>query len=288
ASPGSGARVQRSPSVKQELPKAVMKSEEPQDSNYMPHFHPVEHDGGFDIPVLQELGNVISRAIPTMPTIDEMGVIDMRAITLSLACGIHAEVRYALDALVIISKDERIHFELEKCEDLMDVIVDCAGEQLDLLSDAAPEVSDALDLPSYEDVMRGCRTEMEATQDVPAFGTPAYELDRAADRLIAITTIMRNFSFYEHNHNLLTSEALVKWLSTTIRFLGTRNLLLRTLHNTLDFYKDIVIFLSNITQSLELPAKDDALHILHFLLAFAPQPAPTYDGTSTPLTFPSF
>ncbi|KAK0858480.1 hypothetical protein LTS16_022055 [Friedmanniomyces endolithicus] len=287
-SPGSGARVQRSPSVKQELPKAVMKSEEPQDSNYMPHFHPVEHDGGFDIPVLQDLGNVISRAIPTMPTIDEMGVIDMRAITLSLACGIHAEVRYALDALVIVSKDERIHFELEKCEDLMDVIVDCAGEQLDLLSDAAPEVSDALDLPSYEDVMRGCRTEMEATQDVPAFGTPAYELDRAADRLIAITTIMRNFSFYEHNHNLLTSEALVKWLSTTIRFLGTRNLLLRTLHNTLDFYKDIVIFLSNITQSLELPGKDDALHILHFLLAFAPQPAPTYDGTNTPLTFPSF
>ncbi|TKA55686.1 hypothetical protein B0A55_13430 [Friedmanniomyces simplex] len=287
-SPGSGPKVQRSPSIKQELSRAVMKSEEPQDSNYLPHFHPVEHDGGFDIPVLQDLGNVISRAIPTMPTIDEMGVIDMRAITLSLACGIHAEVRYALDALVIISKDERIHFELEKCEDLMDVIVDCAEEQLDLLSDAAPEVSDALDLSSYEDVMRGCRTEMEATQDVPAFGTPGYELDRAADRLIAITTIMRNFSFYEHNHSLLTSEALVKWLSTTIRFLGTRNLLLRTLHNTLDFYKDIVIFLSNITQSLELPGKDDALHILHFLLAFAPQPAPSDDGSGSHLTFTSF
>ncbi|KAK3622907.1 hypothetical protein LTR56_021940 [Elasticomyces elasticus] len=288
ASPGSGPKVQRSPSIKQELPKAAMRSEEPQDSNYVPHYHPIEHDGGYDVPALQDIGNMLSRAIPSMPIVDEMGVIDLRAITLSLASGIHSEVRYALDALVIISKDERIHFELEKCEDLMDVIVDCAEEQLDLLSEAAPEVSDALDLPSYEDVMRGCRIEMEATQDVPAFGTQAYELDRAADKLIAITTIMRNFSFYEHNHNLLTSEGLVKWLSTTIRFLGTRNLLLRTLHNTLDFYKDIVIFLSNITQSLELPGKDDALHILHFLLAFAPQPAPSYDGSGSSLTFTSF
>jgi len=75
---------------------------------------------------------------------------------------------------------------------------------------------------------------------------------------------------------------LIKWLSNTIRLLGTRNMLLRTYYNTLDFYKDVVIFLSNITQSLELPSKDDALHLLHFLLAFAPQPSPSYnDGTGS-------
>ncbi|EMD00072.1 hypothetical protein BAUCODRAFT_364513 [Baudoinia panamericana UAMH 10762] len=287
-SPASLQKVQRSPSVKQETVGAVMKSEEPQSTNYVPNVRSIETDGGYDVAALHELGTAIQRYMPTMPTVDEMGVIDMRAIMLSLASGLHAEVRYALDALVLISRDDRIHFELEKCEDLLDVIVDCAEEQIDQLSEEAPEVSDALDLPSYEDILRGSRIETESLQDVPAFGTPGYQLNRAADRLIAITTIVRNFSFFEHNHHLLTSASLIRWLSNTIRLVGTRNMLLRSFCNTLDFYKDVITFLSNITQSLELPTRDDALHILHFLLAFAPQPSPTYQEGGGTLRFTSF
>ncbi|KAI6801238.1 hypothetical protein KC361_g1889 [Hortaea werneckii] len=286
-SPQSGPKVQRSPSLKRESPVAVMKSEEPQSTNYEPNTRTIESDGGYDVSALHELGNMIARAKPNMPTIDEMGVIDMRAITRSLESGIHGEVRYALDALTIISRDERIHFELEKCEDLIDVIVDCAEDQVERLSEAA-EVSDALDLASYEDVMRGARVETETLQDVPAFGTREYEIDRSADRLIAITTILRNFSFFEHNHPLLTSAPLLKWLSNAIRLLGTRNMLLRTFYNTLDFYKDMITFLSNVTQSLELPGRDDALHVLHFLLAFAPQPAPSYAESGGNVRFASF
>ncbi|KAI7634988.1 hypothetical protein KC322_g22030, partial [Hortaea werneckii] len=136
--------------------------------------------------------------------------------------------------------------------------------------------------------MRGARVETETLQDVPAFGTREYELDRSADRLIAITTILRNFSFFEHNHPLLTSAPLLKWLSNAIRLLGTRNMLLRTFYNTLDFYKDMITFLSNITQSLELLGRDDALHVLHFLLAFAPQPAPSYAESGGNIRFASF
>ncbi|KAK5125224.1 hypothetical protein LTR85_000900 [Meristemomyces frigidus] len=287
-SPHSVQKVQSSPSIKQETGATVMKSDEPQSTNYEPHTRTIEYDGGYDISALHELGNVIARVKPNMPSIDEMGVIDMRAITRSLESGIHAEVRYALDALTLISRDERIHFELEKCEDLLDIIVDCAEEQIEMLSEEAAEVSDALDLPSYEDIMRGGRAEAETLQEVPEFGTQAYELDRAADRLIAITTIMRNFSFYEHNHERLTSAPLIKWLSNTIRLLGTRNMLLRTFYNALDFYKDMITFLSNITQSLELPGRDDALHILHFLLAFAPQPSPSYAESGGKVRFTSF
>ncbi|KAK4549116.1 hypothetical protein LTR36_007572 [Oleoguttula mirabilis] len=287
-SPHSAQRVQSSPSVKQEAGATVMKSDEPQSTNYEPHTRTIEYDGGYDISALYELGTTIARAMPNMPSIDEMGVIDMRAITRSLESGINAEVRYALDALTLISRDERIHFELEKCEDLLDIIVDRAEEQIEMLSEEAAEVSDALDLPSYEDIMRGGRAEAETLQEVPEFGTQAYELDRAADRVIAITTIMRNFSFYEHNHQLLTSVPLIKWLSNTIRLLGTRNMLLRTFYNALDFYKDMITFLSNITQSLELPGRDDALHILHFLLAFAPQPSPSYTESGGKVRFTSF
>lgn len=265
-----------------------MKNEEPQSNNYVPLKRTIDLDGGYDIHALSELGTHIQRHMPQMPTVDEMGTIDTQAMTLSLASGIHGEVRYALDALAIISMDQRVSFELEKCNDLIDVLVDCAEEQLDLLSEEAVEVSDALDLPSYEDIMRGSRTEAEALQDVPAFGTQEYELDRAADKLLAITVVLRNFSFYEHNHRLLTTSTLMKWLSNTIRLLGTRNMLLRTYLNTQDFYKDMIIFLSNITQSLELASRDDALHVLHFLLAFAPQTSPSFTESKGKLVFPSF
>lgn len=289
AAPSPQVKTQRQPSVKQEASGGmVMKSEEPQSTNYIPQMRTIEFDGGYDIPALYDLCSSISRATPVMPTVDEMGVIDTRAITLSLASGIHGEVRYALDALAVVSMDQRISFELDKCEDLMDTLVDCAEDQTELLSDEAAEVSDALDLSSYEDVMRGSRVEADTLQDVPQFGTREYDLDRAADKLIAITTILRNFSFFEHNHRLLTAAPLIKWLSNTIRLLGTRNMLLRTHLNTQDFYKDVITLLSNITQSLELPSRDDALHILHFLLAFAPQPAPSYADGNGNIRFTSF
>lgn len=279
---------QRPPSVKRESTGPVMKSEEPQSTNYEPHIRSIASDGGYDIPALFDIGTVIASKMPNMPAVDEMGVIDTKAITLSLASGIHAEVRYALDVLAIISFDQRVALNLNSCEDLLDVIIDCAEEQIDTLAEDAVEVSDALDLPAYEDVLRSAKLEAETLQEVPEFGSRAYDLDRAADKLIAISTSLRNFSFYEFNHVLLTSAPVIKWLSNTIRLLGTRNMLLRTHYNTGDFFKDTIIFLSNITQSLEIPSRDDALHLLHFLLAFAPQPAPKYTESGGNLRFTSF
>ena len=290
-SPHSVKAVQRSPSIKNEPSAAVMKSEEPQSSNYVPAARSIESDGGYDVQALSDLGHSISKARPDMPMVAEMGFIDVKAIQLSLASGIHGEVRYALDTLSILSNENMVQFDLGKCEDLIDVIIDCAEEQIELLSEEAAEVSDALDLPSYEDVVRGSRIEAETLQEIPPFGSQAYELDRAADKLIAIAVILRNFSFFELNRAALTSPPLTKWLSNTLRLLGTRNMLLRTFFNAQDFYKDMITFLSNVTQSLKLPSRDDALHVLHFLLAFAPQPAPSYTEASTtrqPVRFTSF
>lgn len=281
----AGKVIQRSPPVKEER---IVKSEEPQSTTYVPNDRSIDWDGGYQVGALDQLATAIASAMPRAPTYDEMGVIDIKAISLSLASGIQGEVRYALDALASIAVDQMVPFELDKCEDLLDILVDCAEDQVEQLSEEAVEVSDALDLPSYEDIARASRVEAETLQDVPELGTREYELNRAADKLIAVMTILRNFSFYEHNHALLTSPVLVKWLSHTIRLLGTRNMLLRTWFNTQDFYKDVVVFLSNITQSLELPSRDDALHILHFLLAFAPQPAPSSVDSAGRITFTSF
>ena len=281
-------KQQRPPSVKRESIGPLMKSEEPQSTNYVPLTRPLDTDGGYNIPVLQAIGSTIIGTTATSPAVEDWSYVDIRTLTLSLASGIHSEVRYALDALAVLSNDQRIALNLEFCEELLDALVDCAEEQLEVLEDENAEVSDGIDLPTYEDIIRGGKIESATLQDVPAFGSPEYDMERAAEKVIAITTIARNLSFYEVNHRLLTSPPLIKWLSSAIRMLGTRTLLLRTYYNTQDFYKDVIIFLSNVTQGLELPSKEDALHIMHFLLAFAPQPSVRYSQSPGKLRFTSF
>jgi SWI/SNF chromatin-remodeling complex subunit SWI1 len=198
---------------------------------------------------------------------------------MSLQSGIHAEVRLALDTLVSLSVESRLQLDLRACEDLVETLVDCAEMQVELLAENAAEVSDVMLVGSYEDVVRSCRSEQEVLQDISAFGSLEYELDRAVDRLVCITTVMRNLSFYETNHPLLADELVIKFLCVVIRYLGTRNMLLRTNQNTLDFMKDVIIFLSNLAQAIELPGREQALCLLHFLLAFAPCPPPNTIGS---------
>ncbi|OJD37945.1 arid bright domain protein [Diplodia corticola] len=249
-------------------------------SDYKPKVRSLlDTHGGILVDGHGSVGEKLAKLKPDVPGVEEMGVIDMRAISLSLQSGISPEVRFALDMLVQLSHDPRLHLELEKCEDLMDAIIDCAEDQVDALAEDSAEVSDNLDLMSYEDAMRNSRMELESLQESPECGSQAYELDRSADRLIAITTILRNLSFFESNHALLSSPTVIKFLSNTIRLLGTRIMLLRNNINTVDFMKDIVTFLSNTSDKIELPSRDDAYNILCFILAFAPSPAPNNGET---------
>ena len=235
--------------------------------------------GGVELDSLLKLGIALTQYKPDLPLVADLGAIDIHALTMSLQCGIHAEVRLALDTLVSLSVENRLNLDLRACEELVETLVDCAEVQVELLAESAAEVSDVMLVNSYEDVVRGCRCEQELLQDIPAFGSPEYDLDRAVDRLICITTIMRNLSFYEPNHPLLADELVIKFLCVVIRYLGTRNMLLRTNQNTLDFMKDVIIFLSNLAQAIELPGREQALCLLHFLLAFAPCPPPNMSGS---------
>ncbi|KAE9369581.1 hypothetical protein N431DRAFT_345391 [Stipitochalara longipes BDJ] len=230
--------------------------------------------GGVELDSLLRLGGALMQYKPDIPAVGDLGIIDIHALTMSLQSGIHAEVRLALDTLVSLSVESRLQLDLRACEDLVETLVDCAEMQVEILAENAAEVSDVMLVSSYEDVVRSCRGEQEVLQDIPAFGSSEYELDRAVDRLVCITTIMRNLSFYETNHPLLADELVIKFLCVVIRYLGTRNMLLRTNQNTLDFMKDVIIFLSNLAQAIELPGREQALCLLHFLLAFAPCPPP--------------
>lgn len=235
---------------------------------------------GAEGPVLT-MADALTEFVPVVPKLKELGLIDIRALTMSLRSGIHAEVRLALDTLATISGSQdarQMHLLVEDCEDLVETLVDCAEEQVEFLAESAAEVSDVMLISPYEDVLRGCRSEMLSLVDVPEFGSLEYDLDRAVERLLCISTILRNLSDLRPNHRLLADPIVVRFMTTVIRYLGTRNMLLRTHRNTLDFTKDVITFLSNVSQVIDLPGKEEALCILHFLLSFAPSPPPTNPG----------
>ncbi|KAL2056413.1 hypothetical protein ABVK25_003436 [Lepraria finkii] len=222
----------------------------------------------------------------SVPKYPELGVVDIRALSLSLRSGIHAEVRLALDTLACLSHEIR-PLILNHCEDLLETLIDCADDQIQLLAEHSAEVSDAMLINSYEETVRGCKVENATLQDIPAFGTLEYDLDRAADRLICITTILRNFSFLAENHIALADPVVVRFLSTLIRYIGTRSMVLRTHQNLQDFSKDVVTFLTNVSQEIDLPGKEEAMCILHFLLSFAPSPTPN-SAEEGEITFTSY
>ena len=242
--------------------------------------------GGVNVDGLKPVIDQLLYLKPNVPAVEELGVVDIRALTMSLRSGIHAEVRYALDTLSLLSNHGKQPL-IRECEDLLEVLIECAEDQVELLAENAAEVSDAMLISSYEELARGCRVEVELLQDVHAFGSLEYELDRSVDRLICITTILRNFSFPPNNprqlvdpsnQRLLASPIVVKFFAGVIRYLGTRNMLLRTHRNTMDFANDVVVYFSNVSQDIDLPGREEALCILHFLLSFAPSPPPASPG----------
>ena len=257
------------------------KEEPPEPStNYKPNVSRLDFWGGVAVEQTSALGEKIAMHKPVVPDIPEMGLIDLRALSMSLQSGIHAEVRYALDCLVKLSNySTNPIIDLEQAEDLLDIMVDCAESQVELLELHAREESNGVRLRSYEQVVREAKIEINGLQNVAEAGSLEYNLDRAAERLVAITTILRNFSFLEKNQVALAGTHVVKLISNALRLLGTRIMFLRTHNNTQDFMKDLVTFLSNVSDKISLPSRDDALSILHFLLTFAPSPPPTSSKT---------
>lgn len=266
---------------------------QPKSDEYTPCGREPKAWGGWDLNSQGEinLAEELSNVRPDIPPLVALGHIDIAALTRSLQSGINAEIRMALDTLATVSNSPfpQLNIQLKFCDDLVEALVDCAEEQLEFLAEHTLEVSYEVQLSSYEEVVRACRLEQWAIKEIPVVGTNDYQLDRAVERLICITTILRNLSFpgdHADNHVVLADEMIVKFLSTLIRYLGTRNMLLRTHANTLDLMKDLVIMLSNIAGSVELPNREHALCLLQFLLAFSPSSAPLRIDEA--LSFPSF
>ncbi|KAL8289497.1 hypothetical protein RB597_001211 [Gaeumannomyces tritici] len=256
--------------------------------HYQDHGH-VTH-GGVPVGAWDDLASKLLETIPDVPPVEVLGNIDILALCRSLQSGIRAEVRNALDSLAMVTAAEssgpHLQIDLGRTDELVECLLECAEDQIEVLVENTAEVSDEVLITPYQDVVRACWLENTGVHEVHPVGSPEYEVERAVDHLICITTILRNLSFGEANWEVLADESVVKFFCVIIRYLGTRNMLLRTQANTLDFMKDALIILSNISTHIEVPGKEQALCFLQFLLAFAPAPAPCLTGDQ--LVFPPY
>ena len=233
-----------------------------------------EYHGGLPVsnPWFKDTMDVLVKYKHSMPQLNELGVIDIQALTLSIKSGINGEVRLALDVIAALSHGSPP--PLKECEELLDSLIDCANDQIEILAESSRKTSDALQVPSYQEMVRGFKTQSYALQEVLEVGSPRYDLDRAANRLTSITTILRNLSLLPESYESLREPSVIRMMTSVIRYLGTRELFLQTYQNALDFSKDVIIFLSSLSPFIDLTSKDEGLSILHFLLSFAPEPRP--------------
>ncbi|KAL9003775.1 MAG: hypothetical protein Q9188_003380 [Gyalolechia gomerana] len=284
-------KVAKKPKPKEQQENEYPRRADPRVERYSPTkdsfagLSTLERHGGLHIGAVKSLGDRLAFLRPSVPFYTELGLIDVRALTLSLKSGIRGEVRLALDTLCLLSL--QMDLDLSQCDDLVDALIECAEEQVELLAENTAEVSDAMLINSYEDNIRGACAENEAFQLPPEYGSLEYDLERAVDKLICITTILRNLSSSELNCQTLATSTVVTLMANVMRYLGTRNMLLRTYKNTVDFTKDVVVYLSNVSQYIDLPGREEALCTLHFLLSFAPSPPPT-NASDDEVVFPPY
>lgn len=274
---GQQQDLQADEAVESKPPDAVDDDADPE--NYLPRRREVKdpYHGGLPTDIIAELGESLAQQKPGVPTIEEMGAIDMHALTMSIQSGIHGEMRYALDHLVSVSHDTRLALDLSDCQELLEALFDCGEDQLEYLATRCSGKVEKIEYPRFEQLARKAVAETRSLDAPPPFASNDYELEHSVDRLIAITTVLRNFSIPDskNNHDMLTVDSSASFIATAIRRVGQGRNVLLTAGNLLDFMKDMVTLLSNISHRLELLSQDDALAVLHLLIAFAPEHSPS-------------
>lgn len=129
---------------------------------------------------------------------------------------------------------------------------------------------------NYVIMLEECENEGEKLDHNVEDGTPTPFLKNAVgDRLVCLTSILRNLSFLETNQAaLIMDEAIYEFIFTLLRRIGTLENLLATPRQYLDVLKDVATFLANVSLSLVLKNPGDAYIILLLVMFFGPNESP--------------
>lgn len=264
-----------------------------QDAEYIPGRHQVSSHGGIEVEALDYVGGRLND-LKTYPRYEELGLVDLHVLNMCLQSGFEAEINYALDQLGALSQRPLV---LSKCEELLDSLIECGEEQIIILLDSKPSTSESISIPCFDQIAEVGLQEVEGIQSRPRYGESDYKSEHAIDRLLAVTTILRNLSFPAHeapghdrefdsNPKMLTSPTVKSFVGNVMKILAAGESAFHTARNAQDIMKDLVTFCSNTADYMELSSEDEARLFLNFLVSFTPSTPTT--SSSKSLTFSSF
>lgn len=91
-------------------------------SLYVPQKRKIEYKGGYDVQVLSRLGTEVDALSPEFPLFQELGTVNIHAITFALKSQMPGEIRQALDKLALVSSNPSQNIVLQKCPGLGDAL----------------------------------------------------------------------------------------------------------------------------------------------------------------------
>ncbi|BFZ56383.1 hypothetical protein PYCC9005_003429 [Savitreella phatthalungensis] len=233
---------------------------------YMPMKRKIDTVGGLDIDAVARVGHSIDQAKPC-PTFQELGCIDVQALTRSLQSGLPAEIANALDILTTIANDRRWSLPLPYCQDLTEALAEC------LLESAASvlEGVSATDKPivySYRQLLKRAKAWAVANRCHQSLDA-TLEQRAAVERIMAVLTILRNLSFSDINQTVVaTSYGFNAALVAAVRIIAPATAALVDPKTMLDLAKDVVTVLALVGMHFQIADAADADIVYTFLLSF--------------------
>lgn len=243
-----------------------------QQITYIPKTRNVETYGGIDLKYFDKF-----EIKPPVPHLNELGVIDIGALIMSLKSGMKMEMTNALNILTVLTVQPQVgqqtaHIPLAQCEDLLDVLLDYL--ESDMLEEATIQHHF-----TYTDLFDMSLDEMKSL--IPQLENSTSDIwISLRERCLCIFNILRNLSFMNENIEYLAKhERFVSILMEIMNkgregveawFVGIRKM------DTLDFRKSILMIFSNISMFLVLKGKNTAITFIQLIHDFLVHGPDTY------------
>ncbi|CAG8477857.1 13464_t:CDS:2 [Funneliformis mosseae] len=238
----------------------------PQKVNYAPKTRKVDSYGGLDLRVFEKFNLPL-----TIPGIQELGAVDVHALTMSLKCGMKLEVTNALNTLTTLSHKNLL--ELKQCGELIDVLFDMILEYVDYVSlnnneeIAEESIISQRKFKSYRELYQLSKQECEefALRDsISEEWLPLHE------QCWCVTNMIRNFSFNFENQEYLAAHPRFLAVLMRILYIGCDDnymkdtymkdkanrikVIRKKAYYILELRKSVLIILSNIAAYIPLPS----------------------------------
>ena len=217
-----------------------------------------------------------------------LGPVDLHALGMSLQSGIPSEISNALGQILSLSWHP---FALAEYEDFVDILLEFGDSQVSLLSAASDAIIDVNEITSFETLTALVKLEPGCLEELPRYTQDGRALDRAAERLVDVTMILSNLShtdpnrtspIYEGNRKLISVPAVIELVLGVVELFSCRENVFRTPKHATDIMKNLITYLSNISDLINFSSEGEALSLMRFLTAFAPAHSSSdFDGDNS-------